>query len=450
MRIHKNISWRMGAAFALVGLVGAPIGLAQAASDNDGDLQASVAAAIRNDAGLQGTNIKATTANRVVTLTGTVQTDKQRQEAETVAANVAGVAGIQDKITVAGGNQGAAAQNQDQNTTQQQEQAPPPPDQADDQAPPPPDEQPEPAPPATAQNDQLPPPPPPDQTAPPARQQPYPTQQQSQGGYPNQYPNRQPYPNQYPNRGAYPQYPSQGQYPNPYPNQYPGYPGYPPPQPISGPVTIPAGTLLQVRTSEPLDVTRLQPGAMFQATAASDVFEGNVLAIPRGALLEGTVVDAKKPGNLAGSGEIALQITSINLSGRQYPLQTDVWSSKEPNKAGYTATNTVGGAVVGAIIGGIIGRGAGAAAGAMIGGGAGMLASAHTNGPRVMLPPETLLNFHLATPVAVQPVSWQEAQRLAQNSPQLQRRRVYMAPYPYPYVYRYPYPYPYYYRGYGW
>lgn len=75
-----------------------------------------------------------------------------------------------------------------------------------------------------------------------------------------------------------------------------------------------------------------------------------------------------------------------------------------------------------------------------------MLASAHTNGPRVMLPPETLLNFHLATPVTVQPVSWQEAQRLAQNVPQLQRRRVYMAPYP---VYPYPYPYPYY-RVYGW
>ncbi|HKO12454.1 MAG TPA: BON domain-containing protein, partial [Acidobacteriaceae bacterium] len=362
MRIHKKISWRMGAVFALAGLVGVPIGFAQVASDNDGDLQASVAAAIRNDAGLQGTNVKATTENRVVTLTGTVQTDKQRQEAETVAANVAGVAGIQDNITVAGGDQGtAAAQNQDQNAAQQ-EQAPPPPDQADDPAPPLPDQQ-EPAPSATAQNDQLPPPPPPDQTAPPARQ-PYPTQQ-SQGGYPSQYPSRQPYPNQYPNRGGYPQYPSQGRYPNP------GYGGYPPPQPVSGPVTIPAGTLLQVRTSEALDVTKLQPGAMFQATAASDVFEGNVLAIPRGALVEGTVVDAKKPGNLAGSGEITLQITSINLSGRQYPLETDVWSSKEPNKAGYTATNTVGGAVVGAIIGGIVGRGAGAAAGALIGGGAG-------------------------------------------------------------------------------
>lgn len=76
-----------------------------------------------------------------------------------------------------------------------------------------------------------------------------------------------------------------------------------------------------------------------------------------------------------------------------------------------------------------------------------MLASAHTNGPRVMLPPETLLNFHLSGPVTVQPPSWQEAQRLSQNVPHLQRRPVYMAPYPYGYP---PYPYPYYYRVYGW
>lgn len=81
-----------------------------------------------------------------------------------------------------------------------------------------------------------------------------------------------------------------------------------------------------------------------------------------------------------------------------------------------------------------------------------MLASAHTNGPRVLLPPETLLNFHLSLPLTVQPVSWQEAQRLAQNTPHLVRRPVYMAP-PYPYgypVYPYPYPYPYPYRVYGW
>ncbi|MGC1156320.1 MAG: hypothetical protein WA891_00925, partial [Acidobacteriaceae bacterium] len=254
------------------------------------------------------------------------------------------------------------------------------------------------------ESQQIPPPPPPDEPAQPA-----------QPAAP---------------RAPYAPYP-QGGYGRPYPQQ------------TSGPVTIPAGTLLQIRISEPLDIAKLQDGASFQATAASDVFEGNVLAIPRGAVLQGTVVKVKKPGALGGSGELQLQVTAVNLSGKSYPLVSDIWDNRGPNKAGYTASNTAGGAVVGALIGGLLGRGPGAAVGAVVGGGAGLAASSATNGPRLYLPVETLLNFHLTSAVTVQPVSWQEAQRLAQSVPQLQRRPVYMAP---PYPYGYPYPY----RVYGW
>jgi hypothetical protein len=384
--INGKRALQAGAAIALAGCLWIPAGVAQNAPANDGDLQASVAAALNNDATLKGQQVKAYTSQGVVTLSGTVQTEQQRQEAETVAANVAGVSGIQDNIVVAEGNEPAQAQQQ----------APPPP--ADNQQ----------AAPQAQGGQQLPPPPPPDQA--PARPA---------------YQGQSPY-GQAP--GAYGAYVPQQQ----------------PQQPVSGPVTVPAGTLLQIRTSEPLDTGKLQDGAAFQATAASDVFEGNVLAIPRGAVLQGTVVRVKKPGALGGSGELELQLTSLNLGGNAYPLTSDIWSSKGPNKAGYTASNTAGGAVVGAIIGGIIGRGPGAAIGAVAGGGAGLLASAETNGPRQVLLPETLLNFHLSNAVTVQPVSWQEAQRLAQSAPQpqLQRRPVYYAR-PYPYGYPYPYPYPY-------
>jgi len=77
--------------------------------------------------------------------------------------------------------------------------------------------------------------------------------------------------------------------------------------------------------------------------------------------------------------------------------------------------------------------------------------------PQIMIPPEALLSFHLATPVTVTPVSYQEAQRLqasvAQQQPRLQHRTGFAYPYPYPYAYpypyygyAYPYPYPYVYR----
>lgn len=407
--IGQKFSLRVGAAIALAGCLLIPgsvalaqdtTGAPQQGARSDGDIQSRVASALANDQALQNQQIKAYTSNGVVTLTGTVQNEQQRQEAETIAAGVQGVSGIQNNLNVADETDQTQAPPPPAESQQpaQTEQVPPNTQQSQSQAP------------AAAQ--QLPPPPPPDQAAPRAPYQP-------QGGY-----GQQPYSN----------YPAQQ-----------GYNNYPPQQ-TSGPVTIPAGTLLQVRISEPLDIARLQDGATFQATAASDVFEGNVLAIPRGAVLEGTVVKVKKPGALGGSGELQLQITSVNMGGRIYPVATDLWTNKGPNKAGYTAGNTAGGAIAGAIIGGILGRGPGAAIGAVAGGGAGMAASAATNGPRLYLPAESLLNFHLSSPVTVQPVSWQEAQRLAQNAPRLQRRPVYMAP-PYPYGYPYPYPYRVYY---GW
>jgi hypothetical protein len=190
----------------------------------------------------------------------------------------------------------------------------------------------------------------------------------------------------------------------------------------------------------------VKTGAVFQATTAVDVYQNGVLAIPRGAVLTGQVIEAKKGGQLGGSAVLSFDLTSVNLAGKIFPVTTDVWSSKGPNKAGYTAANTAGGALLGAVIGGIIGRGTGAAIGAGVGAVGGLAASSATSGPRILLPPETTVDFHLTNPVTVQPVSWQEAQRLASSAPRppvLVQRPAYVAPGPYygPYPYAYPYPY---------
>ena len=160
-------------------------------------------------------------------------------------------------------------------------------------------------------------------------------------------------------------------------------------------MTIPAGTLLRVRLAETLDTAHLKTGTFFQATAAADVYQNGVLAIPRGAVLTGQVIESKKPGDLGGSAELRLQLDSINLGGTVFPLASDVWSSKGPNKAGYTVGNTAGGAALGAIIGGLIGGGSGAAIGAGVGGVGGLSASSATNGPRLILPAEAQVDFHL-------------------------------------------------------
>lgn len=430
--------FRTAAVGLLAGCAWLSTGIAIAQDQNQGPrsdaaLQSAVSSALGQDSALQGQQVTATAANGVVTLNGAVQTTAQRQQAETDAANVSGVSGIMNNIKVtnpdaAGTSAGLTAQSsanqlnpQDQNADQNQPQ-----DQNQYQNQP--------------QDQSTVPPPPPDES----QSQPAPNQQgYSQQGYPQQpYPpqgyQQQPYPPQgYPQQPAYPQ-----QSYAPPPQQVPYY------NTPTAPVTIPAGNLLRVRLSEPLDTAHLKDGAVFQATAAVNVYQNGVLAIPRGAVLIGQVVQSKEGGRLGGSAILRLQLTSVELAGRTYPVSTDVWSSKGPNKAGYTAGNTAGGAIVGALIGGIIGRGEGAAIGAGAGAAGGLAASSATNGPRIYLPAEAAVDFHLANPVTVQPVSWQEAQRLASSvpdQPTLVRRPrpVYVVPGPYygPYPYAYPYPY---------
>jgi hypothetical protein len=250
-----------------------------------------------------------------------------------------------------------------------------------------------------------------------------------------------------------------------------------PPPPPSGPVTLTKGMLLAIRTSEPLDSKKVKPGEYFQGTVAQSVYLGNVLAIPRGAQITGRIVDVKKPGELKGGASIALQLINLNLGGNSYALATDIFDTSSPGKGGYTAANTVGATALGAAIGAIAGGGPGAAIGAVAGAGVGLGASAATPGPRSVVPPESVLTFHLASELTVQPVSYQEANQLQASSapqgrqyPQGQGQGPYgygpagyappppgyapypygYAAYPYPYVYAYPRPYvygyPYYYR----
>jgi hypothetical protein len=362
----------------------------------DSQIQSDVTNALARDSSLRGQHITCASADGIVNLSGTVQTNAQYQRAESIAGNAPGVSGVVNNIKVANPNSPE----------------PPPPDQ-------------------TAANTIDPnvaaaqvPPPPPDEPE---------TQSAPSQNAPNQAP-----PPSANNTARAPYQP--GYYP--VPQQSYGA------QAAPGPVTIPAGTLVRARLSETLDTARLKSGTFFEGTAVNDVYVGGVLAIPRGAVLQGQIVEAKNAGELGGSAELKLELTGINLEGRVYPISTDIWSNKGPNKAGYTASNTVGGAALGAIIGGIIGGGSGAAIGAGVGGVGGLGISSATNGPRLILPAESQVDFHLTGPATVQPVSWQEAQRLAASAPQQPRLvpRPYRpapvyAPYPYPY---YPYPYPYY------
>jgi len=235
------------------------------------------------------------------------------------------------------------------------------------------------------------------------------------------------------------------------PDEYQPVPPPPTREAPKGPVTIPQGTLLQLRTSEAVGSKHAKDGEQVQFTVIRDVNVGGVLAIPRGATAHGVVTEAKKAGVVSGSSELSLKLTSLDLGGQDYPLDTGQFKVKGPNKTGHTVGSAITGGLLGTMIGCAAGRGVGCAIGAGAGVAAGTAASAATPGPNVWIPAEAMVEFHLSTPLTVTPVSAQEAARLAQGlyhgGPTLHQRG-YGAYYaqPYPYAYEYPpvYYHPYY------
>jgi hypothetical protein len=389
----------------------------------DGQIEMDVVHALDASKALKSELITAATIQGEVTLSGTVSSEASSELAESIAGRVPGVSAVHNNLKVGNPQDAAQAPNSTDPGAQQM---------ADSQG----DDSMAPIPPPPAVNEGPMPAP-----GSPQAQAPYPPAEQPQ------------YPPARPQYGA----PQQGQYP-PYPPANPQIYRTRPPAPAyaepTGPVTIPQGTLVQLRTSEGLTSKRAKDGEPVQFTVIRDVAVGGVLALPKGATVHGVVSAVKNvgAGDLGGSSELALQLTSLDLGGTSYPLTTDLFKVKGPNKAGQTAGSAVSGGIIGTIIGCAVGRGAGCAIGAGAGVAAGTAASAASPGPGVWIPAEALVTFHLAAPLTVSPVDAQEAARLAQGlysgGPSLYRRGYY--PYGSPYVaYGYPYAYPpVYYRPY--
>jgi len=179
----------------------------------------------------------------------------------------------------------------------------------------------------------------------------------------------------------------------------------PPPveKPKPQPIVVPAGTALTVRVSQALGSKASQTGQTFLATLAQPVSAGGRPAIPAGATVSGTVVNAKAKGKFKGEGELSLTLTSVSVRGHTYTIQTGTLDSTAKGKGKRTAATTGGGAAGGALIGGLAGGGKGAAIGAVAGAGAGLIGGAATGNKQIEIPAESALTFQLSAPLTLPP-----------------------------------------------
>ena len=165
--------------------------------------------------------------------------------------------------------------------------------------------------------------------------------------------------------------------------------------------TLPAGTVIAVRTGPAIGSDRLSSGP-YLASIAEDVLEpsGNV-AIPRGSDAELVIRGADERSTL-GSGALILDLDAVRINGRRYAVDTeDVRASDRSGIGGNkrTAEMVGGGAVLGTLLGALAGGGKGAAIGAVAGAAAGGGVQVLTRGKEIRVPAETVLNFRLEQPL---------------------------------------------------
>jgi hypothetical protein len=128
---------------------------------------------------------------------------------------------------------------------------------------------------------------------------------------------------------------------------------------------------------------------------------GDQTIFARGTLVRGRIAISKESGRIAGQSQLVLELTEIDPNGRTYTLQTTDYTEVGSSRGQRTAATVGGTAALGAIIGAIAGGGKGAAVGAASGAAVGTGVQVLTKGQTLKIPAETVLEFHLQSPLNV-------------------------------------------------
>jgi hypothetical protein len=209
-----------------------------------------------------------------------------------------------------------------------------------------------------------------------------------------------------------------------------------PSQPLPGSLTIPAGTILLIRTNDFLSSDRNQVGDQFTAVLEQPVVVNGWVVARRGQTVVGKVKAAQKAGRIKGTSQLGLELTDITIvDGTQAPILTELWKGSGGTSHEQDAATVAGTTGFGALIGAAADWGRGAAIGAGVGAAAGIGAVLLTRGRPTVVPPETPLSFRLVDPVTIDTTKSQQAflPVTQQDFGRGERRRPHLAGYPRPY-----------------
>src|SRR6266581_7295369 len=88
------------------------------------------------------------------------------------------------------------------------------------------------------------------------------------------------------------------------------------------PITIPERTPIHVTLDQSLATNKNKAGDHFQATVTQPVVVDGNTVIPKGARVDGRVVDARKAGYLKGKADLRLALQDVRVNGQSYEVRT--------------------------------------------------------------------------------------------------------------------------------
>jgi hypothetical protein len=169
-------------------------------------------------------------------------------------------------------------------------------------------------------------------------------------------------------------------------------------------VNIPAGTDLTIRINQHISVKSSRVGDRFDGEVVEPVLQdNNSVAIPRGAQVNGVVVESHRRGHFKGSSILELRLTYLTLNGTRYALDTRDLTRTKKGKGKRSAAFIGGGAGLGMLVGGVATGGVGLLVGGLVGGGGGAALGGLTGNRDINIPAESIVHFKLADNLVIQP-----------------------------------------------
>lgn len=166
--------------------------------------------------------------------------------------------------------------------------------------------------------------------------------------------------------------------------------------------TLPAGTVVHVRTTAEISTKNMANGSVFDALLEGDIIVDGTTLARKGARVGCVVVSSDPGGRVKGVASLSVAARSIaGVGGNTLTVKTDSYRVEAGSTKGKDAKSTGIAAGAGAVIGAIAGGGKGAAIGAGAGAAAGTGVNMATRGDAAVIPAETLIEFSLSSPATV-------------------------------------------------